>query len=59
MESGQVVSTRVRPEIVVRLEQLAAEADRTLAAEIRRAITGHLEATVNNVGENGHDITEE
>jgi predicted transcriptional regulator len=39
-----VVSTQVDSSVRVRLEQLAVESDRTLSAEIRRAITGYLTA---------------
>jgi predicted transcriptional regulator len=39
---GTVISTRVAASIVDRLEQLASDSDRTLAAEIRRAIHEHI-----------------
>jgi hypothetical protein len=42
LERDLVISTRVNRQVLMRLEQLARDADRTLAAEIRRDVTEHL-----------------
>jgi predicted transcriptional regulator len=46
-----VVSTQVDTPVRIRLEQLAAEADRSLSGEIRRAIMEHLRAVDTERGE--------
>jgi predicted transcriptional regulator len=56
IERDPVISTRVNPQVLLRLEELARDADRTLAAEIRRAVTEHLRAAQQN---NDSAITEE
>jgi predicted transcriptional regulator len=42
-QRGRIVSAQLRPEMVERLRQLAEAGDRTLSAEIRRAVSRHVE----------------
>ena len=48
---GVIVSAQVSPEDRAELERRAAEADRSLSAQIRRALREHLERTHTETGE--------
>ncbi len=42
-EKKPIVSSQIEPETRAALSQLAHDGDRSISAEIRRAIVGHLE----------------
>ncbi len=52
VEERRIVSSSVPASLAQRIEQLAAEADRSVSAEIRRSLVEHVRATDTDPREN-------